>query len=497
MAFLILLFLVLAAQPLPWPESPLGWGHRGSLLATAIAAAVPVAVAWWLARRTRRRLLTAPADRERTLRSYGRGRLLHLVALVGVQFAALGLLGWGWAVRTACGADRPEDLPFGGELLLIAPFLAGLVLSWARFYSAEQAISGSADPARGGPAFGGRWGYVLFLTRQYLAVVGVPLGLMVAVRGLQRLDVGRFDGAWFLLAPVGLVGAALVLAPWPLRVLLGARPLPAGPIRHRLEAAAKRLRFRYSDILLWDTRGGVANAMVAGPLPWLRYVFLSDRLIADLTPAEVEAVFGHEVGHVRHGHLPFYAAFMGLSVAALIGVWVLLLQWLAPGADPAAAESGWQRWEAIPQMVLVGVYVFIVFGYLSRRCERQADVYGCRAVSCGSGGCAGHAEDAALPAAGTGLCPTGIRTFIAALDKVADVNGISRRRPGWLNAWLHGTIAQRVAFLEGVIGDRQAERRFQRRLGLLKWGLLAGLTLGLVVLVAGHWEEIRPLVWPA
>ena len=35
---------------------------------------------------------------------------------------------------------------------------------------------------------------------------------------------------------------------------------------------ARRLNFRYSDILLWDTRQGVANAMVAGPLPWVRYL---------------------------------------------------------------------------------------------------------------------------------------------------------------------------------------------------------------------------------
>src|SRR3954470_20177120 len=203
MAFLILFFLVLAAQPLPWPESPLGWGHRGSLLATALATAGPVVAAGWLARRTRRRLLADPADRERTLRAYGRGRLLHLLALVGVQFVALGLLGWGWAGRTGWGAGRPEALPFGGELLLIAPFLVGLVLSWAGFYAAEQTLSGSTRPFRG------RWGHVVFLTRQDLAVVGVPLGLMVAARGLQRLDLGPFDGAWFLLAPVGLVGAAL------------------------------------------------------------------------------------------------------------------------------------------------------------------------------------------------------------------------------------------------------------------------------------------------
>ena len=46
MPFLILFVLVLAAQPLPWPESPLGWGPRGSLIATIVATAVPVLTAF-------------------------------------------------------------------------------------------------------------------------------------------------------------------------------------------------------------------------------------------------------------------------------------------------------------------------------------------------------------------------------------------------------------------------------------------------------------------
>ena len=39
---------------------------------------------------------------------------------------------------------------------------------------------------------------------------------------------------------------------------------------------------RFSDILVWDTRGTVANAMVTGPLPLLRYVVLTDRLIEEI-----------------------------------------------------------------------------------------------------------------------------------------------------------------------------------------------------------------------
>jgi STE24 endopeptidase len=89
------------------------------------------------------------------------------------------------------------------------------------------------------------------------------------------------------------------------------------------------------------------------------------------------------------------------------------------------------------------------------------------------------------------LCPTGIRTFISALNKVADLNGISRRKPGWLQSWLHASIARRVEFLERLTTDRALEARFQRRLGLLKWGLLVGLVAALAALsLCGYGDAV-------
>jgi Zn-dependent protease with chaperone function len=266
-------------------------------------------------------------------------------------------------------------------------------------------------------------------------------------------------------------------------------------VRDRLAAAGRRLGVRYADILHWDTRGSVANAMVAGVVPWVRYVLLSDRLLAELTPDEVEAVFGHEAGHVRHGHMVFYLLFLVMSLFALSGVWAAATEavWGRPVAAAAAegaagdGPAGWREWEPVPVVLLAGAYVFVAFGFVSRRCERQADLYGCRAVSCGRPDCAAHDPDAALLPAGRGLCPTGIRTFIAALEKVAVANGISRDRPGWLHAWLHGSIARRVAFLDTVLVDRAAAAAFQWRVGLLKWGLVAGLAAALGGLVlAGY-----------
>jgi len=280
-----------------------------------------------------------------------------------------------------------------------------------------------------------------------------------------------------------------------LRVVLGWRSLPEGDLRTRLEKASARLDFRCTDILLWPTRGGVANALVVGIVPLLRYVVLTDRLLEQLTPDEVEAVFGHEVGHVRHGHLLYYMAFMVLSLMLLIGLWTLGLQMVF--GEPATSEMAgtWIMWRDGPAMLLMGAYVFVVFGFLSRRCERQADVYGCRAVSCPAATCTGHTPDVALAPAGRGLCPTGIRTFINALNKVADLNGISRRKPGWLQSWLHASIARRVEFLERLTTDRVLEARFQRRLGFLKWGLLVGLVAALAALsLCGYGDAIRAVL---
>ena len=82
------------------------------------------------------------------------------------------------------------------------------------------------------------------------------------------------------------------------------------------------------------------------------------------------------------------------------------------------------------------------------------------------------------------MCPTGIRTFIAALERVARLNGISREKPGFFQSWQHSTIARRVEFLQGMLADTTLEPRFQRKVALVKWGLLLGLGTALAILIA-------------
>ena len=304
----------------------------------------------------------------------------------------------------------------------------------------------------------GRWTQVGLQARHNFLLLAPPLLLTLVQQTV--LWFCPWLGNDELLLPlfaVALLLGVFIGIPWLLRFLLGLRPLPAGELRDRLLATAKRLKFRCNDILLWDTRNTVANAMVTGPLPVLRYVVLTDRLIQEMTPDEVEAVFGHEIGHIKHHHLLFYFGFLIASLVVVVGAWNGLATLVTRGPveqtirtrlPEALAEwlSANELLALLPLLGLLAGYIFVVFGFISRRCERQADIYGCRTVSCAA--------------------------FISALEKVAWLNGISRDKPGWLSSWQHSTIARRVEFLERISADPALEPRFQRRVGLVKWGLL-------------------------
>lgn len=477
MPFLLLLILTLASLP-GWPRPPEWISPAGAAFLTWAGAGLLVAFAGVVAGRLCRHLEAFPGHRSVILRRYSSRKFYHTLVLIAVYLASLYGLGWSEIARgvTVFGW---ESFP-GVELLVLAPFLAALVLSWAVFYQVERAAHRIAHPGEAA-SFPSRWAYVGVQVRHNLILVCPPLLLMVVQQGLLSLF-PELNQGW--IAPVislCLIGALFLCIPWILRLFLGLRPLPPGPLRDRLLACAGRLNFRCNDILLWNTRNGIANAMVTGLVPMLRYIVVTDRLASDLTPDEVEAVFGHEVGHVKHHHLLYYFVFLASSTVVLVGVLAATRLLGTSSGDSQDVLS------QLPFLIVLGVYIFTVFGFLSRRCERQADIFGCRTVSCKAAGCSGHDTPAILVPHGRGLCATGIRTFISALEKVARLNGISRDRPSLLSSWQHSTIARRVAFLERLSSDPAVEARFQRRVWLVKCGLLVGLAavFATVILVLG------------
>jgi Zn-dependent protease with chaperone function len=483
MPILLLLFLTLACLEEDWRK----WDWLGSPeLSAALTFSLMafwISLARYLARWTCHAVAARPDSRDLIAQRYGRLRFYHNIGLYFAYSGALYGLGWGAFVQSLSPSE--SALFPGGELLVLAPFFAGLIFSWMFFYDAERALHGIGPD--GEVFYWSRAAYIGFHIRTNLGLVAIPIFLLIAQLSVGRL-LSEFGPGWSgYIAPYFGLGVALAIffcLPWLLRLILKLEPMPDGPLRTRLIALAQRLKFRCSDILLWNTRrghgGGIANAMVAGVLPRPRYVLLTDRLIAELSPEEIDAVFGHEVGHIKHHHIPYYASFLIISIGVLYQCAALLL----PENDMV------KQLAAFPFVAILAAYIFLVFGFLTRRCERQADIYGCRAVSCGQPDCTGH-EDGATNKSNGKLCPTGIRTFITALEKVVRLNGIDPDKPGFFQSWQHSTPARRVEFMRRMLDDAALESRFQRKVALVKWGLLTGLSIALVLLAGVSWWLTR------
>lgn len=462
MVLLLLLLLLLVTLHEAW-FNPFGLepleiclaAGAGVVLVAVLGEALIHGACWALRRR--------PGNRMAIMQRYARFKRWHLLIQCAVFFATL-YGGWGWVVQQA---ETAWSIP-GFKILMLAPLLAGLVIGWARFYDVERLNHEMLWYPEMSP-FLSRWAFLGLQARHHLLLLIPAMGLLVAQESLFLAvpTLKSADNTLLLaLTATTMLAAALVVIPYFLRLFLGLRPLPDGPLRQRLLRTATRLGFRFNDILVWNTRKGIANAMVTGITPWLRYIVVTDALMHELNDDEIEAVFGHEVGHMKHHHILFYMVFILTSLFLLSGIWSASERWVgtfdaSTWLTDVVPPATWQIISVWIVLLVVAVYMLIVFGWLSRRCERQADIFGCKTAS---------------PAA-----------FINALEKVADLNGISRERPGFLAWWQHSTIADRVDFIRRMEGDPALEPKFQRRLGWTKWGVALGL-IALLVLMRLHWE---------
>jgi STE24 endopeptidase len=442
------------------------WTGGGVVLIAVLAAAL----GGWVGRRVERR----GAVSARLRRGYAWGTRALAALEIGVYAAALHLLAWNDVVRTLFGG-RPW--PVVSDVVLLLPFLCSQVAGWCGLYPAERALRAVRT--------GTRVSLKRYLVLKGRQTVGLLLPVLLVYSlgddAAARLSPSAAAPAWA--EPAGLIlMAALVLAGAPLflRIAWPTYPLSPGPLRDRLENLARRVGFRCTDILVWDTGNALVNAGVTGTLPWFRYVLLTDALVENLSPQEVAAVFGHEIGHIAHRHLLSFGVFflgtMGLVVLFDRAVDQYVGTGLARLLTARYATLG-HALEACVALLVLGAYVFVVFGLVSRRFERQADLFGCRAVSCGRAECPPHrdVDGPAGPAHGAApaVCPAGIRTFVDALTNVAALNGMRRER----FCWRHGSIARRVAFLESLEGRPEAETRFQRGVIRLRVVLVAVVSL--------------------
>jgi STE24 endopeptidase len=427
-------------------------------------------------------------------RRYALGARCLTILALAVYAWIIHSVGWSKLVRTNWGLSR---LILVDDFVVFLPYLLIQVLIWWGSFFAERALQVRLGLA----AARGLGRYLVLRGRQSLGLI-LPVILMYVIR---RDVLERFFPGWDespLVGPIGMVAVgAFVLAIVPLFVRLAwpTSSLPEGPLRRRLERIADRVGFRYTDVLIWDTGGMMVNACVTGILPGFRYVLLSDALLESLTPLEVAAVFGHEIGHIAHRHFIYFAFFFIGSLAILSVLaevlaksapFLLNLAWLFPGSPPVLNEV----LQGAVLLLVLGLYFWLIFGHISRRFERQADVYGSKVVSCDLRDCPPHTD---LDTDGSPepvrrrkptLCPVGIRIFADALMNVARSNGMDCNG----RSWRHGSISTRVAFLEGLERHPEREQSFQQ--GVLRLEVGLGVVLALAALmsvVSQTWSLLR------
>ena len=207
-------------------------------------------------------------------------------------------------------------------------------------------------------------------------VIGFPL--LWALLSLVKLA-GHYWWVWGFALVFGFQLLMLVLYPKLILPLFNKlTPLPEGELRDRLMALGDRTGFRAKTIEVIDgsKRSGHSNAYFTG-FGRFRRIVLFDTLIAQLTPAELEAVLAHEIGHYRRGHIPKMIALSAVSLFFGFAV----LAWLAR-SPWFNASFGFPPDEMAPSLLLFallsGLVTFWftpVANMLMRKYEYQADAF--------------------------------------------------------------------------------------------------------------------------
>lgn len=362
-----------------------------------------------------------PADASAYARIRYRLLLLDLAAgamiLVGLQWS-------GWSHALANGWRQLTDAPglvlcgylvvFGvGSTLLMAP------LKFYRGFILEHRFGLSRLTVRG-------W---LVREAKQLAVSGV-LSLLV-LEGLYAL-LRLTPTMWPVWATLGWVAFSVILARVFPTVLLPifykTSPLPDKALVDRLLALCERVGMSALGVFRFDLGAETrkANAALAG-LGATRRILLSDTLVANFTPEEIEGVLAHELAHHHYHHI---VKLLGLSA---LGSWVTFTltnmvgdAWVgALGLSGLADVAGW------PILMLcfsaLGLMGLPLQNAISRRFEWEADQFA---------------------VATTGLP----QAFAGALRRLAELNLADPNPPRWVT-WLfydHPPITERIEAAEAV-----------------------------------------------
>lgn len=425
------------------------------------------------------------------------------------------------------------DLLLVDELLIMLPPLAVTFCMWLSHYPVDLKLREATFMSRmerGLPVqMWTRGQYLIAQLRHQWALMGIPLlllsGWSETVQLFFRTRISEAMQATLLL---GGSLTVFLFTPLIIRHIWDTTPLPAGEMRDRLTAMCRQHRVGVRELLLWRTYGGMINGAVMGVIRPLRYILLTDALLESMPAKQVEAVMAHELAHVRKHHMFWLLIVAASSMELLRLLAVMMLKGLSAlmGIEPLSSVTP-EMIKAIvehPDMASLTATIvsivgwFFVFGWVSRRFERQADTFAAQHLAQ-----EWHEENptgqeqrpalssmmmplptaeemvaslergespmaAALPAAASGSTITkpgcfpraATETMAGALQSVAELNYIPTQRP----SWRHGSIAWRQNYLRSLPGTPIHDASIDRHVQRIKWaGILILVSVVLIHLL--------------
>lgn len=467
-----MIYVVIAVLSLVllFPKPPFHWlsGMPLTLGIVALATLLPALLAWPVTRGTLRRLDARPDDPDVAQSFYA--RWMHLIQLLTCGLHALALVGSDWITmcRRAAVIGAWPGVP---GVLAAVPLVLAVVLLWIATYPADRAIRQIAleiNLHRGRPAHP-IWSlgqFIVYSLRHQLLFILIPMALILVARDvIDRFDkplaqrFGHRDAPDLLLGAVA--GLVAIIAPSILRHVWVTQPLPESALRARLLEMCRRLRMRCREILVWRTGGMIVNAAVMGVIAPLRYVMITDGMLEQMDDRKIEAVFGHESGHVKRHHIAFFLLYAFITGCLLM----IVAQW-----SRGLRQQEFQ-WLMAGVAVVMGFKWLFLFGWISRHFERQADVFGVRTLALGGmqcdRPCALHDPQQPSAKGGDPLCQSAAHVFADTLHEVALLNGIAPEA----KSWRHGSIQSRSITVQRLAHDPAATASFERRICCIKAGI--------------------------
>ena len=476
----------------------------------------PVLAALWLAPK----LLAAGAygllclrSRQRLIGGDPMGVLRRLERLGLVYYIVLGLLyaadlslgvlvmvrGWfsAWSPGTGGNVVLLDDVIF------LLPTLLAVTWGWWCYYPIDRRLREASLIRRvdlGLPVspLWTRGQFVLNQLRHQVALILIPLLLMIGwVELVESGPVRNMLPHVFGADPAPLVSLAgtvmvFLFAPVVIRHIWDTIPLPAGEVREHMLDLCRRHRVNVREVLVWRTAGGMINAAVMGLIAPLRYILLTDALLENVKRDEVEAVMAHELGHVRRHHMFWLvaAAVTGLGVlelffttiffSALSGL--MLLRDMVPATGTILREQWLESDHALllPTLFCTFPAWVVLFGWVSRRAERQADTFAVQHLT------QRMADDDADAESPPRVRPEAVATMVGALQRVADLNHMPVKR----HNWRHGSIAWRQGYLRTLIGKPIDQLPIDRQMRHIKAATLVAILI--IAATYGLFVQLEP-----